>query len=68
MFEIKPWENQNLEVNIFELTRKILTTINFWAYMVFPLPKTLVKTLAKNLVKNLAKNLTKTRTESGRGF
>ena len=28
--EIKPRENQNLEVNIFELTRKILTTIQMF--------------------------------------
>ena len=32
MFEIKPWENQNLEVNFFELTRKKLTSIKFLAY------------------------------------
>ena len=33
MFEIKPWENQNLEVKIFELTRKNLTSIKFWAIL-----------------------------------
>ena len=32
MFEIKPQENLNLEVNIFELTRQILTNIKFVAY------------------------------------
>ena len=31
MFEIKPWENKILEVKIFGLTRKILTTIEFLA-------------------------------------
>ena len=32
MFEIKPRENQHLEVNLFELTRKNLTSIKFLAY------------------------------------
>ena len=32
MFDVKPWENQNLEVKFFELTRKILTTIKFWVF------------------------------------
>ena len=31
IFEIKPWEKQNLEVTIFELTRTILTTIKLLA-------------------------------------
>ena len=36
MFEIKPRENQNLQVKIFELTRKFLTSIIFLAiYPVF---------------------------------
>ena len=30
MFDIEPWENQKLEVNIFELTRNFLTSIKFW--------------------------------------
>ena len=34
IFEIKPWENQNLEVNIFELTWTILTSIKVFAYFV----------------------------------
>ena len=29
IFEIKPWENQKLEVNVLELARKILTSIKF---------------------------------------
>ena len=32
MFEIKPWENQNLKVTIFELTPRTPTTIKFLAY------------------------------------
>ena len=36
IFEIKPRENQDLEVNIFEITRNILTTIKSLAmYTVF---------------------------------
>ena len=37
MFEIKPWENQNLVVQIFELTRTILTTIGFCNWDRFPM-------------------------------
>ena len=36
IFENAPRENQNLEVNIFELTRKFLTSIKFLAYLVHP--------------------------------
>ncbi len=41
--------------NVFSLDRVVLYT----AFMVFPLPQTLVKTLAKHLVENMTQNLVK---------
>ena len=49
MFEIKPWENQDLEVNIFELTRTNL--LNF--ERIIPINFLLIpKEIAKKPVRN----------------
>ena len=52
MFEIKPRENQNLEVKIFELTPRTSTTISFWAEGVFRFPEMIqvLRTIRANCI------------------